>query len=346
MRDASGSALFPFRRLRLSLCLIAAAGLLLAAPRGRGSSPAAARVTRARYLMGTVLEIDAVGPGRDRLEAAIAEAFEEVARTEARLSNWRPGSELSRANRAASSEPLRLTPETFFSLERAIALSRETEGAFDPTVGGLTEALGLTGRAPDPAGAELARGSIGWRGALLDPASRTLRLSSSAAAIDSGAFGKGEALDRAIARLSRRGAEAARLNFGGQISLLGAETRAGRQAGWDRVAVAAPESSRSETCRFRMRDGSVSTSGVSEKPGHLIDPRTGGAATFRGSVTVLAGTGLRADALSTALFVLGPREGLDFANRRGIAALFLVPSKAGWQLLATEGFPACVPVNS
>ena len=160
MRDASGSALFPFRRLRLSLCLIAAAGLLLAAPRGRGSSPAAARVTRARYLMGTVLEIDAVGPGRDRLEAAIGEAFEEVARTEARLSNWRPGSELSRANRAASSEPLRLTPETFFSLERAIALSRETGGAFDPTVGGLTEALGLTGRAPDPAGAELARHSV------------------------------------------------------------------------------------------------------------------------------------------------------------------------------------------
>ena len=78
---------------------------------------------------------------------------------------------------------------------------------------------------------------------------------------------------------------------------------------------------------------------------HVVDPRTGMGVTGGATMTVIAADGATADALSTALFVLGPREGLDFANRRGIAALFLVPSRADWQRRASEGFPACVRVN-
>ena len=231
-----------------------------------------------------------------------------------------------------------MSAATWRSLSAALSLARETDGAFDPTVGAITEPLGLTGHAPDP---ERARPeAVGWWKARLEPESRTLLFATPGVLIDSGGFGKGEALDRALAELRRRRVVAARLNFGGQVSLLGTATSSGRRADLDDVSVAEPRSGSSrELCRFSPGDRSVSTSGVSERPGHILDPRTGRAARFAGSVTVVADTGIRADALSTALFVLGPKQGVSFADRRGIAALFVVPCGSGWELRPSREFP-------
>jgi thiamine biosynthesis lipoprotein len=89
-----------------------------------------------------------------------------------------------------------------------------------------------------------------------------------------------------------------------------------------------------------VEDASVSTSGVSERPGHIVDPRTGAAAPVTGSVTVVSDNGLRADAHTTALFVLGPEAGLELADRHSVAALFAIPRPAGgWDLVASECFP-------
>lgn len=324
------------RRLRLSLCLIAL-GLLLSAAWPRRPE---ARVRRARFLMGTVLEIDAAGADRVASEAAVAAAFDTVDRAERRLSNWRPDSELSRANRAAARASVRLSPKTFFSLRAAFRLAEETEGAFDPTVGAITEALGLMGRPPEPSRVASLRQTVGWRQVRLDPVERSLFFERPNTVIDSGAFGKGEGLDQAVAVLRRHGVWAARLNFGGQISLFGAGTPPGRRLVLDRVTVAAPDNSGREVGWFATRDGSISTSGDAEKPGHLIDPRTGQAAPFHGSVTVIADTGLRADALSTALFVMGPREGLAFAERSGIAALFVVRREKDFSMISSRAFPS------
>jgi thiamine biosynthesis lipoprotein len=289
--------------------------------------------------MGTLLEIDAIGSDPATSEKAVAAAFLAVEEVDRRLSNWRADSELSRANAAASSAPVVLSPATWRSLSLAMALARETDGAFDPTVGAITGALARSGTARDRSGPRPQ--AVGWNRALLDPRARTLAFAVPGGAIDSGGFGKGEALDHALVELERCGVRAARLNFGGQISIYGSETSAGR--GFRDVWVAEPRAgSRRELCRFAAGDGSVSTSGVSENPGHIVDPRTGSAAKFAGSVTVVADSGLRADALSTALFVLGPTAGLDFANRRGIAGLFVVPGRDGeWHLVASRRFPRC-----
>ncbi|HSS44254.1 MAG TPA: FAD:protein FMN transferase [Thermoanaerobaculia bacterium] len=324
--------------MRLSLGLASLTLLALAAP--PGGEIAEARVVRERYLMGTVLEIDALGRERAAIEETVAEAFRAVEDVEGRLSNWRRESELSRANRAAGREAVRLSPATFRSLRAALDLAEETGGAFDPTVGAVTQALGLTG---EPAHGERARAlapTVGWFNIVLEPSARTLFFRMPGAAIDSGAFGKGEALDAAAAALRRGGALAARLNFGGQILLIGSGTPSGRRRGFPEVTVAAPENPGAILCRFVARDGSVSTSGDSEKPGHLIDPRTGQAAAFHGSVTVLADTGLRADALSTALFIKGAREGLLFADRRGIPALFVVRGGKTLSIVSSRVFPA------
>ncbi len=274
--------------------------------------------------MGTILEIDARGADAPTTEEAVAAAFEAVDGVEARLSNWKPESEVSRANMAG--RPFALSPETWASLTRAFDLARETEGAFDPSVGAVTRA--------EPGAAR--PGAVGWTKVRLDPSDRTLSFTSPGAAIDTGGFGKGEGLDRALSALRSRGVAAARLNFGGQISLFGTE----RLPEIGTVGVAEPRSgSARELARFPSEDGSVSTSSQSERPGHIVDPRTGAPVAFAGSVTVLADTGVRADALSTALFVLGPARGIAFADRRGIAALYVVPRGRGWQLVPSRTFP-------
>ena len=305
-------------RLRLSLCLISLGAVaVVAAAVSRGASEA--RISRARYAMGTLLEIEAYAPDPHSAEAGVAAAFRAVEEVEQRLSNWRPGSELSVANRSAAAGPAPLTAPTYRSLYRALSFARETGGAFDPTVG---------------------RTHIGWENARLDPHERTLSFGRPGGAIDSGGFGKGEGLDHALAALARYGCTAARLNFGGQVSLAGSSTAVARRLRIDEVAVAEPRAgSPRELGRFSPGDGSVSTSAQSERPGHIRDPRTGNPAPFGGSVTVVADTGFGADALSTALFVLGPRAGIDYADRRGIAALYVIPRGEGWRLVASRRFP-------
>ena len=306
-------------QLRLSLCLIALGAITFtgAAAFSRGGSDS--RVARSRYAMGTLLEVEACAADPLSAEAGVAAAFRAVEEVEQRLSNWRPDSELSVANRSASAEPAPLTAPTYRSLYRALSFARETGGAFDPTVG---------------------RTHIGWEKARLDPRERTLLFVRPGGAIDSGGFGKGEGLDHALAALARHGVTAARLNFGGQVSLAGSSTRVARRLRLDEVAVAEPRAGSSrELGRFSPGDGSVSTSAQSERPGHIRDPRTGGPAPFAGSVTVVADTGFAADALSTALFVLGPQAGIDYADRRGIAALYIIPRGNGWQLVASHRFP-------
>ena len=329
----------PALTLRLSLSLIGGLiiAMLLAKAGARFDHPLF-RVTRARSAMGTVLEVDAFGADRASTEEAVAAAFRAADDVERRLSNWRADSELSLANASAASRPFSLSPRTFRSLSAALSLSRETDGAFDPTVGAITEALGLTGRVPDPSRARPE--AVGWRKARLDARTRTLFFATAGGSIDSGGFGKGEALDYALLELHRHGVGAARLNFGGQISLVGSATAVARREDLGEVSIAEPRSGSTRTlCRFLPGDGSVSTSGVSEHPGHIVDPATGLAAPFAGSVTVIADTGTRADALSTALFVLGPKAGISFADRRGIAALFVVPHGQGWDLLPSRQFP-------
>jgi thiamine biosynthesis lipoprotein len=316
---------------------LAAAGLaaLLAAVASAAGAPAAAGATRARYLMGTTLriEIPAGAP-----ESAFEEAFAEVARLEDVLSNWRPDSEVSRLNRSAGT-PFRCSADLYDALREALRWAAETGGAFDPTVEPLVRARGLRdgdGVLPGADGAALrdrppgAPAAVGWRLLRLDPERRVAVLEAPGAGIDFGGIGKGIALDAAVRRLRDGGVDAALLDFGGQVAVFG--TPPGLD-GWT-VAVADPAARDRPTLSFRLRDASAATSGNSERGagpagGHILDPASGRPAPFEGSVTVVMPQAIAADALSTALFVMGPEAGLEWAGRRGVAALYLSRGRDG-----------------
>ncbi|MGH9797731.1 MAG: FAD:protein FMN transferase, partial [Candidatus Polarisedimenticolia bacterium] len=281
--------------------------------------------TRARYLMGTMLRVTVNGPAEERTFEA---AFDEVARLESVLSNWDDDSEVSRLNRAAAATPFRCSPDLYAALEDALRWAAATGGTFDPTVEPLVAALGLRDpedRSPSVTTAVRTAGTpgpVGWDGVRLDRAGRTASFRTAGMGIDFGGIGKGIALDAAALRLRERGVRSALLDFGGQVLAIGAP--AGRP-GWE-TGVADPVQRDRPVLGIRLRDLSAATSGNSERggrSGHLLDPRRGAPAPFGGTVTVVAADGTSADALSTALFVMGPADGMRFARDRGIAAAFL-----------------------
>jgi thiamine biosynthesis lipoprotein len=249
----------------------------------------ASTVTRARYAMGTVCEITASS------ESQIEAAFAEARRVEAMLSTWRDDSDLARLNRGELAQP---SPELEALLTTAMQWSSETNGAFDPRIRSLIDAWQTRGGGAVPSREQLAKAMQQhvW---------------------EEGAFGKGYALDRMLERIEGD----AVLNFGGQLAVRGTAT----------VTIADPSHRERPVVAFTLTNGSLSTSSGSEKTftahgrrfSHLIDPRSGEALPPRGSVSVVHGSALVADILSTALYVMGPVDGLQWARAHSVTAIFI-----------------------
>ncbi len=303
-----------------------AAGTLSAGPAGPGTLHA-----RQAFAMGTRVELQAYADRRGSGLALLEQMLAVIERTDVELSTWRDDSEVSRLNATAGMGPQPLAPQTCRLLADLANLVDQTGAAFDPAVGPLVTAWDLhgVGRIPRDRDLAAARALSGWRRIRLDAAACEVTLASGAS-LDVGGFGKGEALDRIRAALP---ADAAWLaNLGGQLAAAGGQ----RGEGWT-ADLALPQARMDRALSVRLMTGSLATSAGSERDlsvngtrlGHILDPRTGQPASFRGSVTVWAERALMADVLSTALYVMGPDEGLRWADTHGIAAIFLDASPGG-----------------
>lgn len=319
-----------------------------------GGPTGPASVVREGVAMGTVLRVEVRGDsGRIPALAASEAVFREVERVEALLSTWRPESPLSRLNRAPVGLAQPVPHEIRGLLERALAASRATGGAFDPRVGALVDAWDLRGAGRAPTSRELASalGAAGAKGITLGADGFVRHVD--AAWMDAGGFGKGAALAGAADSLRALGVAAARVSLGGQLLLLGAPR--GDERGWT-VGVSHPSRRQEPVAELRIRDASVATSGTSERGvtvdghrmGHLLDPRTGEPSPAWGSVTVVSPDPLEADILSTALYVLGPDAGMAWArDLQDVGVLFLILDdgslKSLWNPAMERWLPAPIP---
>lgn len=262
--------------------------------------------------MGTRLSLHLEGAGG--LDAASEGALREAARIEAACSTWDPASPWSRLN-AAGGQAVRLDPEWLNLLATAQAWGGRTEGAFDPVMGALLKSWGARGgghRHPAPTELDRARRASGAGLLVLDPKAATVRLKHPAAAVEEGGFLKGYALDR---MRTVAGTASGLLDFGGQLLAWGRPVAA---------SIADPRERQQARLSILLKDASLAASGTSERGRHILDPRTGKPCPAWGSVAVVAPEGLTADILSTALYVLGPDQGLAWAERHGTAAAFLM----------------------
>lgn len=324
---------------------LALVGLLLAGCAGP-SPPPLETLSAGRYAMGTVLEVKLVGPDREALAAARDRVFAEVERLEALLSSWRPQSDVSRLN-AAAGDPVRVDPEVAALLRRAVRLSRETRGSFDVTVGPLVD-LWTEAAARDslPAPEALAAARARVRADAIRFASDGRVALDRGSAVNLGGVAKGYALDRARERLGPA-VHAALLNFG-QSSTWALGSPPG-EAGW-RLLARAPDGGFAGVLVLRDRALSVSgslgqwTEIAGRRYGHVLDPRSGRPLTRRRQALVVAPDATLAEALSKAVLVLGPEEGLALVEARpGCEALLLdaeggARRSAGWD--AAAGFRA------
>jgi len=323
--------------------VLAAAGVMVflgATPSGTGSTS----YHGVRYLMGTWCDLTVFDPPPDEAPAAAEAAFHEIARLERVMSTWDPDSELSRVNRGAGMGVQPISRDLAAVTKAALDNCRESDGAFDPTIGPMLHLWGFdTDQPTRPSRAAIAeaRTHVGCDKVSLTLEPPAIRLPSGAS-LDLGGIGKGHAVDRALDVLRAAGIHRAKMDFGSSsLAFEGTE-----EGGWP-IVLADPRRRDRPLVAFRIDGGSVSTSGQRERSfvqdgrryGHIFDPREGEPVESRLlSVTVVARDGTRADALSTALFVMGADKGIAFvAGMPGVSAIFVEAGRNGRVVLRTAG---------
>jgi FAD:protein FMN transferase len=282
-------------------------------------------VLREEPIMGTSIRVELWADDAREGQAAVAAVMEEMHRIDRCMSPHKPTSELSRINREAARARVPLSDEMYRLVQRALAFSELTGGAFDISYAAVGHLYDYRNRVrPSEAALAKARACVGWQGIDLEPNGRTLRFAKDGMRIDLGGFAKGYAVDNAAQLLKRRGIRHAYVSAGGDSRVIG--DRRGRP--WT-VAVRDPRRVGEAVAVLPLEDVSISTSGDyerffddgPERVHHLIDPATGASPRAVHSVTVLADasddSGLTTEALSKAVFVLGAKKGLALVERLG-----------------------------
>lgn len=290
--------------------------------------------------MGTTWSATMVVPAGVDADGVEAGIQHELDRVVAQMSTYEEDSDLVRFNRAPAGSWHALPPEFFAVLEHALALAADTGGAYDPTVAPLVDlwgfgAAGRDHRIPPAAAIVAARERVGWQRIRLDPGTRRA-YQPGGAWIDLSSIAKGFAADQAGRQLEGRGITDYLVEVGGELRARG--RRADGRA-W-RVAIERPDAAPGAVELLEqagppivLRDMAIATSGdyrhAFEHDGrrysHHIDPRSGWPVEHRiASVSTLARECMQADAVGTAIMVLGPEQGMAWAERRGLAVRLLV----------------------
>jgi len=270
-------------------------------------------VRRCRPLLGTFVEIIAGGIAEDLLHAALDSAFVAIDRIQRLMSAHDPASELSRLNAEAFRHPVVVSAETFIVLRRALDLSAESRGAFDPTIAPILAHWGLLP-------ARLKRKRPGsWLDVSLLPG-RKVRFSRPLT-LDLGGIAKGFAIDAAIETLRAAGARSATVNAGGDLRVFGSPIN---------VHIRHPAAPQLLSQRIELSEGALATSCPCFtqhfwrrcKVSHLVDPRCGTATTRTISVSVRAPECWLADGL-TKVVLYDPKAARGLLAKYGAQALVL-----------------------
>ena len=265
-----------------------------------------------QVMMGTFVEVVSA----DKRAAGIA--FAEIQRIENLLSKYNPRSEVSQLNKLGK---LKVSPEAFYIIKKAIEFWRLSDGAFDITVAPLADLWGFTDKKyklPKDQKIRNVLNLIGSDKIILQDKDNVVKFRIPGIKIDLGAIAKGYAVDCAVKKLKEAGINSCLINAGGQIYCLGDNFG----TPW-KVAIKNPRG-KTVIGYLKLKDKAVATSGDYEqyffknnkRYSHILNPKTGYPADSGiVSVTVVAQDGLTSDALATAIFVLGKAKGQALVKR-------------------------------
>ncbi len=303
--------------------------------------------------MGSVFRLEMHAPTSALAEKAADAAFAEVDRLNQIASDYLPGSELSRLNLQPSGIAVPVSAELFELLDRSVACSRATGGAFDITAAYAVQHWRRARRQkqlPTPEQTARAVAMTDWRALKLDPGARTVTKLKEGLILDLGGIGKGYAADRALAVLRRHGISRALVAASGDLAI--GEAPPG-EPGWP-VALRTFERPEEQDALIHLIlvNCGCSTSGDlhqflelgGRRYSHIIDPKTGLGLTTRIACTVISPDATTSDAWATALCVMGADRGLALVKATpSTQARFTFPDAGGKvQVSASAGFAKLV----
>ncbi|WP_461598403.1 FAD:protein FMN transferase [Winogradskyella sp.] len=273
-------------------------------------------------LMGSRFDITVVAKDSLESETFIKMAIDEIERIENLISSWDENSQTSKINRYSGIKPVEVDLELFRLIERSIAISKLTDGAFDISYASMDKIWKFDGSMKEMPTEDEIKASVekvGFKNIILDKSKNTVFLKLKGMKIGFGAIGKGYAADKAKELLISKGVTAGIINASGDMNTWGKQPN-GKE--W-KVAITNPLNKNKAFALLPINNSAVVTSGDYEKfvnfngvrYSHIIDPRTGFPASGIISVTVFAPKAELADALATSVFVMGKDTGLDRINQ-------------------------------
>tara|TARA_R110001592_G_scaffold123325_1_gene331135 strand:+ start:10613 stop:11590 length:978 start_codon:yes stop_codon:yes gene_type:complete len=257
------------------------------------------------------------------------EVFKEFDRIEQQMSRYIESSELSIINRLAFNETVVVSPSLFSVLNSAMHISKLSRGAFDISFASVGFLYDFREKLkPDDEDIQQNLDLFHYQNILLGPDKRTVRFSKKGTLLDLGGIAKGYAVDQGIEILKAHGVASAHLSAGGDMRLLGDK----RGAPWI-IGIKNPRDESKQSIVLPLSNTAISTSGdyerffmdeKGERIHHILSPKTGKSVKGMMSVTILANDAITSDGLSTAVFVLGVKEGLELINTlNGIDAILI-----------------------
>ena len=273
---------------------------------------------RTQFIMGTLVEVTVSHSDPDVIQAVTTQAFDEMKRIEQLMSTYIPDSEISRINRAAGKEAIPVSPEVEEVIREGLYWSEQSSGAFDITVEPLVYLWDFDGEKeiiPSENTLRKTASLVNYKD--IEVKDHTVQLKRRGMAINVGGLAKGYAVDRAISIL-RAKVKNGIVNAGGDLFAFGQKKP---QTPWS-IGLQHPRKPQELLAAFAVQNQGIATSGDYQryfiKDGvryhHIFDPHTGKPARLMISTTIITTEVMDADALATAVFVMGPDKGIEWVD--------------------------------
>jgi len=286
---------------------------------------------KSKALLDTFVTITVVAASQDMADKAIEDAFDVIEKFGDLVNFYSDKSELSAINRNAGIREVKVSPETFDIIEKALYVSEKSGGAFDPTIGPEIKLWDFLKKVK-PSDAEIRKNLplVNYKNIIIDRTKSTVFLSRRNMLLDLGGIAKGFAADLAVQSLKQKGISSGLVAVAGDIKAFGLKPD---KKPWI-VGIKNPRQKSNDDeiiARVPLSDKAISTSGDYERYfimdgkrfHHLLIPKSGYPANTCQSVSVIADQGVMTDAFSTAFFVLGPERGLGLAKEMGMDVMII-----------------------
>ncbi|NIA17267.1 MAG: hypothetical protein GWO86_02855, partial [Planctomycetes bacterium] len=302
-----------------------------------------------RQVMGTFARVVVIAADEKTGLECVRAAFEKIQLVDELMSTYKPTSQISKVNAKAFDEPVVVDELVFDLLEKSVVYSKKTGGVFDITVAPLSDLWKEAEDAnllPSDEALAAAKAKVGFDKLRLDTEHRSVKFTVRGMKLDLGAIAKGYSIDLAVEAAKKHGALGVMVDIGGDIRCFG-QTPRGKKY-WViglQNPVVVGDNGQNIIDRLKIFNMSVTTSGNYRRfvtiggirHSHIINPATAASADELSSVTVIAPKAVDADALATAVSVLGLARGLELIENTPNTEAILIPNRAQAETITTSG---------